>query len=176
MNIISSIDNYVVYFFQSLQNPIMDKILAVITTLGELGIIWIIISLILIFTKKYRKAGITALVAIIIGGLFSEVILKNLIKRPRPFLVLENINMAIKHPKTYSFPSGHTTSSIAAMLGIYKNVDCKYIKISVVVIALLMIISRLYFGVHYITDILGGLVLGVISYFLAVKAIQKWGK
>lgn len=174
MEFILNIDKSVVMFFQNMHNPIMNNIASFATTLGNLGIVWIIISMALLASKKYRKAGLVSIIALIIGGIVGELILKNLFQRERPFLVMEGINTLVKKPITYSFPSGHTTSSFTAMLSIVSNVKNKYIKMSVVILATLIIISRLYLGVHFLSDIIAGILLGYISYYTATRVSNRY--
>lgn len=174
MELIYGLDMYVTRVIQSLHNTILDNIFSFITTLGNLGIIWIIISIALLCTRKYRKAGMVSIVALIIGALLGEVFLKNLFKRNRPFMVMEGIKTVVKLPTTYSFPSGHTTSSIAAMLSIVNNVKDKFLKVFVIVSAILITLSRLYLGVHFLTDILGGIALGILSYHVSKYINQRY--
>lgn len=147
------------------QSSFLDKAMPVITALGNGGVIWIVISLMLIITKKYRKAGIIALMALLITTLLGEVIIKNLIQRARPFMDNESIKLLILKPTSFSFPSGHTGSSFAAASALAANIKGygKYF----LILAALIAFSRLYLYVHFPSDIAGGIILGVLSAKLA---------
>ncbi|WP_411168907.1 phosphatase PAP2 family protein [Clostridium sp. MB05] len=169
---ISSIDINVLRFISdNLSSQIMDKIMSFITALGNGGLIWIIIGVILLFSNKYRKIGITMLVALLITSLFGEVIIKNIVKRPRPFITFPNIKIMIKEPLSYSFPSGHTASSFAAAVVLSHYIKkWKYLFYS---LASLIAFSRLYLLVHYPSDVLGGIILGVVCSLITIKIIDN---
>lgn len=145
----------------NLHNPIMDKIMVIITTLGNKGAIWIVITLIFLITKRYRKVGIMMACGLILNAILGEVILKNIIQRGRPFINFSDISLLIKIPTTYSFPSGHTASSFVAV-GIIFGTLKKY-RWQALALAILIAFSRMYLFVHYPSDIIGGVILGIIS-------------
>lgn len=172
-NFIISIDRFIIAFVQNyIHNPFLDKIMPFITWLGNIGLIWIIISVIMLTSKRYRKAGKLAIYSLVIGAVIGELLLKNIICRPRPFMEIENINILIRRPTTYSFPSGHTASSFAAIGAFLKTIDNKLVMIPLVLLGLLIAFSRLYLLVHYPLDILGGIVLGLISAKLASMYLE----
>lgn len=165
-----SIDRCILEFIQTyMHTPFLDKVMPLTTKLGNFGTIWIVISLILILSKKYRKAGILAIYSLLIAAILGEGIIKNIIARPRPFMKMLDIDLLIPKPTSYSFPSGHTASSIAAAMAYAKMIEDKRIVIALVLLACTIAFSRLYLMVHYPTDILGGIVLGVLSSKLAYK-------
>ncbi|WP_426349972.1 phosphatase PAP2 family protein [Alloiococcus sp. CFN-8] len=143
------------------QSDFMDRAMPFITSLGDSGMIWIAISLILIITKRYRKAGIVALMALLVTTFLGEVVIKNIIQRARPFVNNEGIKLLIPEPSSFSFPSGHTGSSFAAASALAANIKGygKYF----LILAALIAFSRLYLMVHYPSDIVGGILLGVLS-------------
>ena len=147
------------------QSSLLDKVMPIITSLGNGGVLWIIISLMLIITKKYRKAGIIALMALLITTILGEVIIKNIIQRARPFIDNEGIKLLIPEPTSFSFPSGHTGSSFASAFALAVNIK-GYGRLFLLLAALIAF-SRLYLYVHYPSDILGGIVLGALSAYLA---------
>ena len=93
---------------QNIQNPVLTKIMAFITMLGEAGWFWIVLGIVLLCTKKYRKCGVTVLFALILDLILANIILKPLVARPRPCWIREDIELLVRVPKDYSFPSGHT--------------------------------------------------------------------
>ncbi len=157
-----------------LQNRVFDAIMPTITKLGDGGAIWIIFSIILMCTKKYRKVGITSLLAISIGAIFTEGVIKHLVERVRPIIAYPIDNPLIKLPTSSSFPSGHTASSVAVAY-----VLCTYIKryrVYFISLAALIGFSRIYLYVHYFSDVMGGVVVGLMCGILAVFIVKKINK
>lgn len=143
----------------------LDFIMPKISLLGNGGAIWLVTSLGLIISPKYRRYGITMLGAIAAGALVGNVCLKPLIARPRPCWV-ESVNLLIKNPTDYSFPSGHTLASvIGAAILTFTNKKWGYVAIP---LAILIAFSRLYLYVHFPSDILASLILGGIISFIAI--------
>lgn len=171
-----------------LRSGVMDNIMSFITKFGDGGIFWIVLTLLLFIpkrTRKYAHVSALALIFCVVGG---NLILKNVIARPRPFWI-ENgnslarlfmrdgsplpegrtaIQLLVKAPTDFSFPSGHTQASFAAASSI-----CMWKRkwgIPALVLAALVAFSRMYLYVHYPTDILAGLCFG-IGYALIALAI-----
>ena len=142
-----------------------------ISKLGDNGAIWIIIALVFVAVRKFRHAGIMMLVALLIGLLVGNVFLKPLIARLRPCDLNKSIVLLVPRPKDYSFPSGHTLSSFAAATVIFLNKR----RIGLVALALALIIafSRLYLYVHFLSDILGGIAVGMAVGILTVILFRK---
>ena len=170
---IYSIDNSILDFIKNnLHSFWLDKIMIALTDLGDGGIIWIAIALGLIVSRKYRKPGFMLLMAILLGALFGEMIIKNIVQRARPFTYVPGMELLINKPNSYSFPSGHTTASFAAA-GILSYCFRKY-AIGFYFLAGLIAFSRLYLYVHYPSDVLGGIVLGSLSCLLTIYIFNKY--
>lgn len=150
----------ILYAINGLHNVVLDKIMTVITTLGDAGIIWILIAIVLLFNKKTRKCGFLMAISMLLGIIIGNLFLKNLIARPRPFSLDGTIQLLIKTPSDYSFPSGHTLASFEAAVIIFLH--NKKWGIPALVLAALIAFSRMYLFVHYPTDILGGVILGTL--------------
>ncbi len=153
------------------QNSIFDQVMPMITFLGNKGIIWILLCIVLFTQKKYRRIAAFALFALILSTVMGEGILKYLFHRTRPFLEVEDIKILVEKPLSYSFPSGHTASSFAVAGVIARTIE-RY-KISVMVLAGLMAFSRLYLFVHYPSDVLGGMILGLSCAKIALMFYKK---
>lgn len=165
MEIIHNVDIWILNFINNnLHNSFMDKLMIFFSSIGNSGLIWILISLILIAMPKYRKIGIMALCTLILTTILGEVILKNLVKRGRPFTTIIDFKLLVATPSSYSFPSGHTGSSFA-VAGILAN-KLKKSRFYVYALATLIAFSRLYLYVHYPSDILGGIILGSVSDYI----------
>lgn len=151
-----------------------DWLMPKITVLGDGGIIWIIIGLCMIISKKYRKNGVLVLAGLVLGLIIGNGFVKNIVQRPRPCWIDTDFQMLIGVPKDYSFPSGHTQAScIAATIVTLTN---KKIGFVVIPMALLIGFSRMYLYVHFPTDILGGMVIGItigaFTYILGRKLLK----
>ena len=117
---------------------------------------------------KTRKVGILVSVALLLDVLTCNVILKPLIARTRPYDVNTAVELLIRAPRDYSFPSGHTAASFAAAAALW-FADKKKLAIPALVLAVLIAFSRMYFYVHYPTDVLGGAILGMVCGWLSYK-------
>lgn len=145
-----------------LMNPIMIKI----THLGDAGLVWIALSLFLLFPKSTRKYAMMAIVALLLSLLINNMLLKNIIARTRPYEVVEGLNRLIGAQHDFSFPSGHTASSFATAVVLFCNLKKRY-GIPLLILAVLISLSRLYVGVHYPTDVLFGAISGTLLAVLA---------
>lgn len=174
MNFITNWDISILKFINDhMHTGILDKIMPIITKLGDVGIIWFVISIALIISKKYRRVGWVCILSLFISSLIGEVFLKHVIQRTRPFNIVPGISLLVKKPITTSFPSGHTTASFAVAYVISKTI--KKFKPYVIILAVLIAFSRLYLFVHYPTDVLSGIVIGLVSGMLAVRFAVKKG-
>lgn len=138
----------------------LDFLMPKITALGNDGIIWIIAALVLLATKKYRRGGVALAVGLIAVLLIGNITLKPLIARTRPFDLVEGIELLIGAPTDFSFPSGHTLSSVVGA-AILTMTDRRFGYIAIP-LAVLIAFSRLYLYVHFLTDILGGVLIGAV--------------
>lgn len=166
-------------WLQTLHSPIVDKIMLGITCLGDAGIFWIVLAVILLLLPKTRKSGLIVAVALCIDVIVCNGILKNLFARTRPFDVNEAVQLLITAPKDFSFPSGHTAASFAAVAALYFAGEKKLWKVSLV-LAVLIAFSRMYLYVHYPTDILGGVLVGLgagaAGYYLVITLQERIGR
>lgn len=169
-------NTFEITILESLNNFIscnaLDLFFKYFTVLGNSGAIWIVTALVLMCFKKTRKCAFTMATALILCLVLGNITLKPLIARIRPFDVKTTLDIIIPKPHDFSFPSGHTFSSFASAYVIFKN----YRKwgLAAFVFAGLMAFSRLYLCVHYPTDILGGIILGIINGKLSNTIYYKY--
>ena len=156
---------------QNLRTPLGDTIVPLITRLGDAGIIWIILTLILLLIPKTRKTGVILTAALLVDLVLCNMLLKNLVARTRPFDVNTAVQLLIARPRDYSFPSGHTAASFASVTALYLAGEKKMWK-AALVLAVLIALSRLYLYVHYPTDIIGGVIFGSLSGYLGYKIVE----
>lgn len=151
--------------------------LSFISLLGKSGIFLILLSIVLMLFRKTRRYGTTMLLAIAIGALVTNICIKPLVARPRPYthdgsVFQQYWEMLGKHTESdKSFPSGHMTAAMAASLAVFLRGN-KKVSWTALLFALSMGISRIYLSVHYATDVLGGVLTGSIGGF-AGYAISK---
>ncbi len=171
MDFIQNADWAILHWIQeNLRCGVLDFLLPKLTLLGEGGALWIVAGLILTASKKYRKHGLCLLAALLAGLLICNIGLKNIVARPRPCW-LESIDLLVKNPNDYSFPSGHTWSAVTgAWLVTSANRKFGWAAIP---LAALLAFSRLYLFVHFPSDILAGAVIGALLGVAAVALCRK---
>lgn len=163
----------ILLFLQNaVRNPVLTPVFTMITVLGNGGVLWVLVSLLLLVPRKTRKTGFTAILALLVSLLVNNIVLKNLVGRVRPYEVVEGLVPLIGRPRDFSFPSGHTGSSFAAAWVFYRNFPRRY-GIPALVVAGLIGLSRLYLGVHYPTDVLFGVVSGIGSGCIALMLMRR---
>lgn len=163
-----------------LRTPLGNVVMPIFSALSNNGEIWILLGIVLLFFRKTRKWGIVVLVALFMELILCMWILKPIVSRVRPFLVNPGAEVLVKLPGSASFPSGHTAASFSAAMALMFAKVKKRLWIPAVVLAGLIAFSRLYVYVHYPTDILGGIVLGMLIGWGANRLValceKQWRK
>lgn len=152
----------ILYFIQKLHSAFLDKLMVFLfnDVVGNKGQIWVILGIVLLCISKTRKMGLCVLSAYIVAYFVGDGLLKDLIARPRPCMVDETVELIISRPSSYSCPSVHSMLAFAGASSIFWY--HKKIGIGALVFAFLIGFSRMYFFVHYPTDVLFGSVLGFL--------------
>lgn len=204
MDWIQQIDVAVLLWIQeNLRGDFWTPIWKGITFLGDKGWFWIALGIGLLLFKKTRKVGITVLMALLMGALITNVTLKNVVARTRPYRYTDGIRSLLPPQSDFSFPSGHTCASFAAawvcwrlLPGVGRMGTKKYFSgkkaemrtevrqkcrlfykaagVGAMILAGFIAFSRMYLGVHYPTDILGGALAGILAGWLACGIYKKW--
>lgn len=174
-------DLSVFQWVQTIHGGFLDKLMVIITSLGEGGIIFIAIALALLCTKKYRKAGVAIIVALLVMEVGNNLILKTIFARPRPFNLDPTVYSwwhevykfpeLVSRPTSYSFPSGHTSSAFAAAIALLWY-DRKF-GIPLTLFAAVMGFSRIYVEVHYCTDVLFGALVGIVYALIGILIVNR---
>lgn len=168
-------DFSILYFIQSIRTDFLDNFMLVLTKIaGSYGQIWLCVAVLLLIFKKTRKAGIAVLLSYGFVYLFGQMVLKDLIARPRPCHIDETIALLIDRPSSFSCPSTHSAWAFGAATAIV--CFSKKIGIPAFVVAAIIGFSRLYLFVHFPTDVLAGIALGVLCGLIGawiVKAVAK---
>ena len=157
-------------FLQAHQSSFMNSCMIFFTHLGNYGLIWISIGILLCIRPKYRRYGIALLIAIGSTALIGNFIIKPIAMRPRPCTDFPDIPLLISRPTSYSFPSSHSATSFAAVVVLWKL--NKHFGLLAGIVAVLIAFSRMYLFVHYPTDILGGFLLGFFCALLTLHFLK----
>ena len=186
-SIFDSFDMSVFTFFgEQIQSATMNIVANFITFFGgsEFVTPMAVVGAILIAFKKTRKFGMAILFAVLVGTLLTNLVMKPLFARPRPYvyyadnpLFMSWYEFAGAHVESdKSFPSGHTTAAFELGVAIFLVLKNKKVSWIFPVFSALVGLSRIYLMVHYVTDVLGGVVVGTfagIMGYLIMKAIMK---
>jgi undecaprenyl-diphosphatase len=148
-----------------------DFIMPYISLLGNAGLIWIALTALLLLIPKCRRVGITMAVALVFDVVVCNGIIKPLVARIRPCDVNTAVQLLIARPTDYSFPSGHSAASFTAVSALYFRKNKLWIP--GLVLALLIAFSRLYLYVHWPSDVLCGIILGIFLGWLGVLAADS---
>ena len=159
-DIIRSMDyNILLLIADRLRGGVLDPVMTMLSLIGNGGAVWITLAVLLLFFRKTRRAGAAMLLAMLAGFLVGNLWLK-LVMRPRPFVPPRDMTALFAPGDRWSFPSGHALSSFAAATALW----CFHKKTGVLalVLAALIAFSRLYASVHYPTDVLAGMLIGIV--------------
>ncbi len=157
---------------QNIRTPIGDAVMCFITRLGDAGMVWILLTIVLLVIPKTRKTGVVLMVALCVDLLLCNGILKNLVARIRPYDINTQVQLLIARPSDFSFPSGHTAASFTAVAALYFSGERKLWKLALI-LACLISFSRMYLYVHYPTDILGGILVGIAAGYIGYIAVSR---
>ena len=163
-----NLDASLLLAIQDLRLDWLDPVVAFYTQLGNAGLLWIVLSLSVLCWRPTRRAGALALTAMVLGLLVTNVTIKPLVERTRPWLDLPILPLVVENDP-HSFPSGHTCAAFAAGVAWAKTLPWRWGRIGAVLLAVLMGLSRLYVGVHYPTDVLAGALIGTLCAWAALK-------
>lgn len=159
---------------ENIVNPVLDVFFSLITHLGDDGIFWIAIAVVMLFFEKTRKTGIMMGAALILGLIIGNGVLKNVFGRVRPYALddaMRSIDqLLVKAPSDASFPSGHTLASFEA--SVVLMIRDKRFGIPALIIAMCVALSRLYLYIHFPTDVIAGAILGTANAVLAILIVN----
>lgn len=166
-------EQVLVWIAQNVRCALLDPFMKLYTQLGNTGMLFIVLGLVLLLFKQTRKAGLSALCAMLIGLVVVNFTIKPLVARARPWLVIENfVNLVPEHDPN-SFPSGHTNAAFAFAIAVCLSAPKRWMKITAVCLAAVMGLSRLYVGVHFPSDVLAGAVVGSLCGLLGAFVVKK---
>ncbi len=148
--------------FQTLRLPGLTQIAALVSALGNFAFIWIVLAIVMMFFAGRRNVGVSIIIAVILTGIVVGFIVQPLIGRIRPYDAGIGVSAVMGVSRTgFSFPSFHAATSFAAAT-VLASFMGRRAGIPACIGAGLIALSRLYLGVEYPTDVLGGIVIGVL--------------
>lgn len=175
VDIITSIDFFIL---QLIQNHVVrdsfTPVLKVLTYMGNVGAIWIVIGLLLAINKRTRKVGVIFLIFLALEHFGINSTIKHYVQRPRPFVQDPTVALLINAPSDTSFPSGHSSASFFAATYLYRYK--KYLGVPAILLAALISFSRLYFYVHFPSDVLVGMAEGIFAGLIASFVLMLFTK
>ena len=171
---LQNLDGAVLLWIQEfVRNDVFSAVLRPYTMLGNAGLLWIVLSLTMLCFRKTRRAGYAALTAMVLGMLCTNVVLKHLVARPRPWLDVAGLIPLVNEPDPNSFPSGHTCAAFAAAAAWLRTLPERWMRGAGLVLAACMGLSRLYVGVHYPSDVLAGAAVGALCGWCAWRLLER---
>lgn len=165
-------EQIILWIQENLRNPMLTDIFTFFTMLGRRMGIWFVIAFLLLISKRTRKIGIACCLALILSYAVNNLMIKNIVQRARPYDVIDHLKVLISRPESYSFPSGHAASSFAAAGSIFRNSSKKIYGVLALTLATIIAFSRVYLGVHYMSDIVVGAVSGLVMSVIAQRIIN----
>lgn len=173
MELITNIDFSILNGIQSaLRCGFLDAVMGFASYIGEAGIVWIVIAAVMLFFRKTRACGVMMLAAMALGYITGDLCIKHIVARVRP-CYFTDIVMNVPKPTSYSFPSGHSTAGFAASVTIL--LTHRRAGIAAIAGACVIAFSRLYNYVHYPSDVLCGILLGIACALIIFLIFKKTG-
>lgn len=177
MNSITRIDFVLLDAIQThWRSEALDYLMAGITHVGDVGAVWIVLTLVFLLIPRTRLLGLTMLCALVVESLCVNLMLKPLVGRERPFALNDAVSLFIAKPLDYSFPSGHSGASFAAACGLAFAKAPKGLWIPALCLAALIAFSRVYLYVHYPSDVVAGAIIGTLAALLAARVVLSLHK
>ena len=164
INKLKRMDKRVIFNIQRMHKRRRNRWMIILTKMGNNGMVWFAVAVPFLFNRGYRNVGVKIILALLLSGFIGEIVIKHMVARSRPTKFLLQEEMLIKEPVSYSFPSGHTSSSFAASCMLASCFGL--MSIPAFIFAVLMAFSRVYLRVHYPTDVLAGALLGSVCSLL----------
>ncbi|MBQ9680220.1 MAG: phosphatase PAP2 family protein [Ruminococcus sp.] len=165
------IDTRVVERMSGIHRPVLDKVMVLFTYAGTGALIWWVLYVAPLLITKHFRVGIILTTTLGVNYLLGEIIIKKSVGRDRPSTQITDEDMKIRKPKDHSFPSGHSASSFCAFTVLFWT--CPFwMWLPALTLASTIAFSRMYLRVHYFTDVMGGVMLGVLDGSLVTFIFQ----
>lgn len=153
----------------------LDPIMKLLSTIGNGGAFWIVLTALLLCFRRTRRAGACCAAAMLLTFLAVNCAIKPLVARTRPYEQFTDLSILVARAHDFSFPSGHSANSFACAWALFRSAPRKY-GAPALVLAALIAFSRLYVGVHYPSDVLAGVAIGILLAEIAVRMLKRAGR
>lgn len=174
ITLIQNIDLKIILFIEKhLNQESIQVFFSFITKLNDYGLLTILAVLLIINKYKDSQVTKTCIYSIVLSLIVVQLLGKNIIQRPRPFEILDQLTIWTQKPTTHSFPSGHASISGIGFMLSYLYFNKKMIKYSFMILFLLIAISRLILKVHFFTDVFIGFSIAVFIVLLIENLVKK---
>ncbi len=171
LNKVRYVDERLSISIGKLHTPILDKLMRTMTFLGNGGKVWFLIIAVVYAVRKNTSVFFAMLISLALSWVTTEIIIKHIVRRDRPFQKLDVGELAVKKkPSYYSFPSSHSSTSFAMFTVIFLLCS-HWLALAALLIAVGVSFSRFYLQVHYLTDVLCGIAFGIVCALFTVKVI-----
>ena len=169
----TQIEANILYWIQeNLRTPFLNGFASVLGLVGELGILWIALTLILMAKKNTRKLGIFCGISVLLTFITVTLIIKPIVNRPRPYAVFDYLTTVGIVPHDSSFPSGHASNAFACAWVLFRK-DRGRLGIPALIAAILISLSRVFCGIHYPSDVLCGALIGIFMSEVSIRAFKR---
>lgn len=158
---------------ETLRTPLLDHFFVFYTFLGNGGWVFITLGVLMLLWSRTRRAGVSTLTAMLLGLLVTNLTIKPLVARTRPWIAMNAFTALVTSSDLNSFPSGHTCAAFAFSVALSATLPQKWAKATAIAAAALMGFSRLYVGVHFPSDVLAGAVIGAICGVIGALISRK---
>lgn len=157
----------------------LDAVMPVLTRLGDVGLVWIVLGLVLTAIPRTRRYGAAVLAALLIDVILCNGLIKPLVDRARPF-ALRKVSLLVPPPSDASFPSGHSAAAFSACFALLFSRAPRRLWIPAMALAVVIAFSRLYLYLHFPTDVAAGTALGVLfglaGAAIVARIVNVWRK
>ncbi len=175
IELIQNFDTSALLYIQDyLRSPKLSAVMVFFSTIGNVGILWIALGLVLLIPKRTRRGGFDLLICLAAAYIVNDLIIKEIVARVRPYDAIEGLTILVKPLSSFSFPSGHANSSFAAAMALTLAFGKK--GVWAYIPAALIAFSRCYVGVHYPSDVLAGILVGTLVAWGTFLLLKKYVK
>jgi undecaprenyl-diphosphatase len=164
--------SFIFYIQNHLRSSLLTPAMIFFSSIGTAGLVWILGGALMIVFKKTRYCGLLLLLCLGISWIINDMLLKPLIQRARPYTVLADLQALLPLRHDFSFPSGHTATSFATAFAVTRTLGKRWSWVYAV--TGLISFSRIYLGMHYPSDVLGGAILGTLAAFAVCLLANKY--
>lgn len=173
MPLVQHLDTAILFYFQNhIRCDVLNIVMIFFSSMGTNGYIWLAAAAAMLLTKKYRFAGVALLVCFTLAWFVNDGVVKHLVQRQRPYLTLQELEVLVPRRNDFSFTSGHTSTAFAAAYAITRANGRRWAW--VYAISAMIAVSRIYVGMHYPTDVLGGMLVGTLTAAVAYLLLSHF--